>query len=117
MHIGLEQAQQRVDVELRKHDDVVHGPQRADELGPVGGGQDGTPRPLERPHRLVAVDGDDQPVGLRLGTLQVADVADVEHIEAAVGQRDRSPRLPFGRDRIEKRVACQNPRHPPGPCS
>ena len=43
------------------------------------------------PRRRIVVDRHDQPVGFRGRGLQIADVADVQQVEAAVGERDRPP--------------------------
>ena len=74
-----------------KIDDVVDAAQRGDELGAIGGRHDRPARPLQRRDRRIVVDRDDEAIGFARGRLQVADVADVQQVEAAVGERDRAP--------------------------
>ena len=113
VHVG-QQREQRAHGRLGEDDDVVHAAQRRHELGAVGRRQDGPARALQRPHRRVVVDGDDQPVGLRRGALEIADVADVQQVEAAVGERDRAPRRAVARDRVDaaRRVSESTPSVP-----
>ena len=88
VHVRPQREQQRRDGRLGKDDDVVDAAQRRDELGAIRRRQDRPARPLQRRRPIVVVDGDDEAVGLARGGLQVADVADVQQVEAAVGERD-----------------------------
>ena len=88
--VRLQRFEQRADGRLGKDDDVVDAAQRRDELGPIGGGQHRPPLPFQRPHRVVVIDRDDQSVCLGGGGLQIADVADVQQVEASVGERHAS---------------------------
>ena len=55
-------------------------------------GRIGPRRPLRARDRSVGVDADDEPVALAARGLEVADVADVEEVERAVGEDDASSR-------------------------
>ena len=94
---GSSSIEQPLDGRIAEDDDVVHAAQRADQLRAIGRGQDRPPGALQRGHRPIVVDRHDQPVGLGRRALQISDVADVQQVEAAVGERDRRARA--GRDR------------------
>ena len=61
-----------------------------DQLGAIRRLQDRPARTLAAGYGIV-VDGDNQPIRLLRRSLQVSHVADVQQIEAAVGERDRQP--------------------------
>jgi hypothetical protein len=87
VHIRLEREQQRANGRLRKNDDQVDGTQRRYELGPVFGSENRPLLTLQGPHRLIVVDRDDQHIGFLCRGLEIADVPDVQDVEAAVGER------------------------------
>ena len=91
MHVGLEALEQPRHGRVREDDDVVDAAERGDELGAVRRRAAPAGPALQRRHRLVVVDRDDQAVGLGRRALQVADVADVQQVEAAVGEGDGAP--------------------------
>ncbi len=64
-----------------------HRAQRRDQLGAIGRREDRPSRPLEGAHRGVVVHGHDQHVGFAGRGFEVADVADVQQVEDAVGER------------------------------
>ena len=105
MDVGPQREQQRRHGRLGKDDDVVDAAQRGDELGAIrrSAGSAG-PAPSAADRRIV-VDGDDEPIGLARRGLQVADVADVQQIEAAVGEGDRrGPRGARARTTADQRL-------------
>src|SRR5207302_1801301 len=67
-------------------DQVVDATQGGEHPEPVVQAVDRPARPLEAADALVGVDADDEHVAQRLGLAQVADVAAVEDVEAAVGE-------------------------------
>ncbi len=95
---GLISRSSRSTVALGKQDDVVHGAERGDQLRAGGAGQDRPARSLQRAHRVIVVDGDDQAIGFARGAVEVAHVADVQEVETAVGERDRAPGAAVGGD-------------------
>src|SRR5947209_6253978 len=68
--------------------DVVNGAQGRDRLGALAFGDEGTVIALEASHLLVAVYADDEEVAEAARAFEVADVPDVQQIEAAVGEDD-----------------------------
>ena len=107
------------DRRLLEDHDVVDHPERGQNLGPLRGGLHRPAAPLQRRHRAVGVDGDEQAVGFRGGPPQVADVPDVQEIEAPVGERDGAPggavrpderRRAFVRDDQSHRAQRSSPR-------
>lgn len=69
--------------------DVVHAAQRREHLGPLGLGKRGAARAFV--DKTVGGDGDDQHSPKPAGGVEVADVADVQEVEAAVTQHDPPP--------------------------
>jgi hypothetical protein len=90
VHVGPERAEECLDAPLPEDGDVVHALEAGDELGALLFRHERARRALERPGGGVVVHGDDQHVGLRGGSLEVAHVADVEDVEQAVRERDGS---------------------------
>jgi hypothetical protein len=86
VHVGLEQTEQPVDIRIREHDHVVDALDGRHHLGALGRREDRTPGPLEAGNRRVVVDRHDQAIGLGRRSLEVADVPDVEDVEAPVGK-------------------------------
>lgn len=91
VHIRFQNSQQLADVQLRKYDDVIDRSQRADELSSIGRREYRTARPLELTHRFIVIDRNDQPIGFRLRTFQITNMANMQQVEAAVGQGNRVP--------------------------
>ena len=91
VHVGPQRQQKRRDGRLGKDRHVVHAAERGDELRAIRRRQDRPARALQARHRRVVVDRDDEAIGLARRRLEVADVADVQQIEAAVGKGDRAP--------------------------
>ena len=59
---------------------------------------------FQPPNGIVVVDGDDEPVAARLRFLEIADVAGVQDVEAAVREHDAlAARLGLGDERDELR--------------
>ena len=90
--VGPEREQQPSHVVLGEDDHVVHAPERGHEKGAIRRRLDGPALALEPAHGLVGVDPHHQDVRLGAGPLQVANVADVENVEAPVGEGDGLPR-------------------------
>jgi hypothetical protein len=65
---------------------LVNAGQRPQNLGPILLGIDRTIRALDPPDGCVRVQADHEPRAERLGRLQITDVADVQDVEAAVGE-------------------------------
>ncbi len=96
VHVGLEQPEQAVNIRVGEQHDVVHVFDRRHHFRAIGAAQNRAARSLQSLHRLIVVDGDDQPVGLRRGAGQIAHMADVHHVEAPVGKRNRPSAFPIG---------------------
>src|SRR5258706_6262743 len=66
--------------------DVVYTRQRRQDLGALAFDYQRTQRPLDAPGGGVAVEGDDEEIAQVAGRAQIRDVAQVQQIEAAVGE-------------------------------
>src|SRR5208283_3732982 len=75
-------------VELGKNHDRVNVGQRGNDLGAFILRHDRPAFTFKRVHRFIGIDGDHELATQRPGSPQVAYVANVQKIEAAVGQRD-----------------------------
>ena len=109
MDVGLQQPQQPLDRQVVEHDDVVDAAEGGDELRAIGGGLHRTPFALQRSHRRIVVHRDNQPVAFGRRALQIAHVADVQEVEAAVGERERPPGRAIARDGFDKFVLSPAP--------
>jgi hypothetical protein len=118
MDVRLDQVQQAIDRPIGKQHDVVHAAQGRNHFRTGVAVHHGPALTLQRPHRPIVVDGDDQPVCFAGGAGDVANVPDVEYVEAAVGERNRSSGAPVPGDRVDERVFRENAphvRHPAPP--
>ena len=98
MNVRLQQAQQSLHGRIIEQNDVVDTTQGCDELGTIRSGEDRTPRPFESGHRSIVVHRDNETVRHFCRALQVPDMADVQQIEAAVGEGNRAAVLAIARD-------------------
>src|SRR5579862_9692640 len=89
--VGAKLFEQFFNVGLGKDHDVVHHAQGGDEESARVFIQDGTAGPFQRGNARIGVDADDEDLSLLLGAGEIANVADVERIEAAVGEDDGLP--------------------------
>ena len=109
--VGAEARDQRVGAVLLEDDHRVHPAHRGDQLRPLRGGHHRAARALQPPHRGVGVEPDHERVAERAGGLEIADVADVEEIEAAVGEHQPlARRAPAGRE-AARLVNAEDGRH------
>ena len=93
--------QRRIVVE---HGDVVDGLHRCEQGHATVLVHDRPGRAFQAPDRCVAVDCDDQDVAARLGLRQRVDVADVQQVEAAVGEDDGLSLAPEAGQPLGQRV-------------
>jgi hypothetical protein len=114
VHVWLETLEQVCDRRPREHRHVVDAAQRRDELRACRGRQHRPAGPLERVHRVVVVDRDDEAIALRARALEIADVADVDDVEAAVRERDAPARASIG-GHVLGELSLGDDRHSPGP--
>ena len=89
MDVGLDERQEWRHGWLRKDHHVVDATEGRDDRRAIDGCHDRTPRPFRRRHAIV-VDRDDQPIGFGRRRLQVV-MADVQQVEAAVGEGNGRP--------------------------
>ena len=86
-HVGLElpdEVERRV---LGENYDEIHALERRDHVRAFGVGTDWASRTLEAPHRLIAVDPDDESVGALARGSEDVDVPGMEQVENAIGER------------------------------
>jgi len=111
MNIGLDRLEQRCNRGLVENDNVVDVPKRRDHLCTIGLVHNRSTTTLQPSNRLIVIDRDDQSVGLPRGILQVADMPDVEQIEATVCERVRQPLRSIARYALDQRIARQYDTH------
>src|SRR5262245_16974381 len=99
MDIGLERLEQRVHARLVEQQHAIHATQRRHQTRPLRARLNRAPRALERMGGTIAVDRNDQSIPERAGAGEIANVADVEQIEDAVGEHDA---LAFGLPRLDR---------------
>jgi hypothetical protein len=102
MDIRLQPQEQALHGAIAEHDDIVDEAESVDQLRAVRGGQDRPPLPLQRAHRLVVVDRDDQSIRFGRAAAQIANVPDVQQVEATVGERNRAAGRAIARNRNGK---------------
>ena len=86
--VGTDFADQGAHVGLGKHDHGVHVGEGGQNFGALGGGHQRTPGALQAAHRLIRIETDHEFSAELLGGAEIADVADVQQVETAVGQDD-----------------------------
>jgi hypothetical protein len=91
VHVGPQGEEKALDVVVLEHDNVVYGALTRHEERPLRRFDERPAGALEPAHRLVAVDPHHEHVTLGLGALEITNVADVEDVEAAVGERHGAP--------------------------
>ena len=88
VNVGTQFFEQFFDVRFGENHDVVHDPEGGDEKGAGLFVENGAARAFQRASAGVGVDGDDEKVALLFCAGEVANMADVEGVEAAVGEND-----------------------------
>src|SRR4029079_4377114 len=66
---------------------------------------------LERLHRGIVIDGNDEDVGLLGCPIEITNVADVQDVEAAVGERDGASRRAVSAHELDARLAREDLTH------
>ena len=85
---GRRYFEERFDARLTKEDDVIHGAKRGDEKSTCIFIKDGTAGAFQRANAQIRVHSHDENVPFVAGAFEIADVADVKRIEAAVGKNN-----------------------------
>ena len=106
--VGAERADQLQRRRRAEDRHEVHAGERREDLGALPRRGERAPRPLEAPHRGVGVDADDERVAEFPRLLEVADVADVQQVEAAVGEDDFLAGALEAADGLGQRVAADD---------
>ena len=75
---------------FRKDHDKIDRAESGQELRAVLGGKNRPALPLHPSHAGIVIDSHDEHVGLPRCAFQVADVPDVQEVETATGERDRT---------------------------
>lgn len=88
-----------------KNNHEVHAPQRGENFGTIVLRGDRTVRPFQFSHRAIAVQAYGQSIAQCPRLLQIADMAGVEQIEAAVG-KNKTPTLPVHQVTPFGQLAC-----------
>jgi len=88
MKIGMDFANEGAHVFFVKNDDRVNVLQRRQNLGALGGRHHGPPFTLQGAHGGIGVDRDNQFAAKFASGAQIAYMADMKQVEAAVGESD-----------------------------
>ena len=86
--VGPERKQEFADGRLVKDCDVINCAQGRDRLGSLALRDEGAALAFESVHLLVAVYADDEEVAEVASAFEVADVPDVQEVEADIGEDD-----------------------------
>ena len=86
LNVGLDLADEGANVGLVEDYDGIDALEGGDDLGALLLGHGGTSGTFKAAYTLVGVDGDDEFAAERFGSAQITYMADVEEIEAAVGE-------------------------------
>lgn len=97
--------EERLDARFAEEDHVVYGANRGDEKRASVFIENGTAGAFQRAYARICVDTDDENVALAAGAFEIADVADVKRIEAAVGKNDLISTFFMLRQFVAKRLA------------
>ncbi len=88
--VRFETSKQLVDIRVGENQDIVDRSEGTDDRGSIGSSKNRPVRPLQRADRVIVIDRHDEPIGLCLRTFQIANVTDVQHVEATIGKGDGS---------------------------
>ena len=108
LDVGVNLANDGAHVGFGKDDDGVDVSQGGDDFCAFVLGHDGASVAFQSAHRRVGVDGDHQLPAEGFGRAQVADMADVQQVEVAVGKSDAFAGTAPLLDATAKLVAGQN---------
>jgi hypothetical protein len=86
VNVGAERLEEMRDAGFAEEDDVVDGTKGGYQTGAGAFVEDRASGTFESAGAGVAVDGDDQRVAEGAGGFEIADVADMENVEAAIGE-------------------------------
>ena len=111
MNVRLDELQQVGHGSVGKEDHVVDHAERGHELRTVRRRQNRPPNTLQRRDGLVIVHSDDQPIRLGGRCREVADMADVQQVEATVRERNGLPGCAIGTDQLQKLFAGDDRSH------
>lgn len=87
-HIGAERFEEGFGRGFIKKDDVIDEIERSEDRGALFFGENGAGRPFNLANAAIGIDRDDEGIAELAGLLQKFDVAEMDEIEAAVGEDD-----------------------------
>ena len=102
MDVGAKLLEQLFHVGLGENDHVIHDAKGGDQESAGVFVEDGAAGAFERADAGIGVDADDEEVSLFLCAGEITNVANVQGIEAAVGEDDGLPAIAFGGQALEK---------------
>jgi hypothetical protein len=88
MNVGAQKLEKCFDIRFAEENNVIDDTERGHQLCASIFVKDGTAGAFENAHAGIGVDSNDQDVAFAARALEVANVADVESIEATVGKND-----------------------------
>jgi len=86
--VGAKRFEKRPDGEIVEEENEIHRGKCSNQLGACSSRKNGAARAFEGANAGIGVDGDDEEITLAAGAFEIADVADVKEVEAAVGEHD-----------------------------
>jgi hypothetical protein len=108
VHVWAEGFEERLDVGLAEEDHVVDGAKSGDEIGAGGFRQDGAAGAFESADAGVAIHRDDEDVAFAASPFQIADVSDVQRIEAAIREDDSLTAAFVSGEKLAETIAGDN---------
>ena len=109
--VGFQRQQQGRHGWLRKYDDVIHAAQGCHEFRTILFAEDWTASALQTADGSIVIDGNHQPIRFGGGSLQIANMTDVQQVEAAVCERHGTAGGAILGDRGEQGLARKNSAH------
>jgi hypothetical protein len=102
MNVWAERFEKALDVGIGKKDYKIDGAKRSDQLSASLFIENGAAGALQLSDAGIGIDSDDEEIALLLCTIEIAHMANVERVKAAVGEDDALPcRLGIGDEEFE----------------
>ena len=94
VNVRAEGFEQRLDTRFTEEKDVIDGAKRGDEEGAPVLVKNWAARALQYADARVGIDADDEDIAFAARALEIADVANVQHIKTPVGENDALAAIP-----------------------
>lgn len=108
LYVRAKLTNQGADIEFGENDDRIDRSESRDDFGALGVGHNGPAGALQRSHRCIRIDGDNEFPAQFLGRAQIAHVADMQQVKISIGQYNALAGAPPKVDALAQFIALQD---------